>query len=255
MHYDNLNRIGLSLKGPFCLQEAPTANDALLRPYMEVCVKRSYFNSSLRKFHEEIVSHTWKLDLMDGDLIDTIQATKKSFQFDITPIKDISFAANNIALKLHFISSSDVEVPLQLSVDFSPIYKKEGVIYAAIVLCGLYIMIIWEIVNRTFAAIIASTLSVGILAALNSRPSMVTIMSWIDVETLLLLFGMMILVAILSETGVFDYLAVYAYKVNDIYCNYRKLRQLYTRLGSVYYCTTRNAINAIATNPLHYFLS
>lgn len=42
---------------------------------------------------------------------------------------------------------------------------------------------------------------------------MALIISWIDVETLLLLFGMMILVAILSETGVFDYLAVYAFKV------------------------------------------
>lgn len=56
-------------------------------------------------------------------------------------------------------------------------------------------------------------LSVGILAAMNERPPMTLIMSWIDIETLLLLFGMMILVAILSETGIFDYLAVYAYKV------------------------------------------
>lgn len=53
----------------------------------------------------------------------------------------------------------------------------------------------------------------GILAAMNERPPMTLIMSWIDIETLLLLFGMMILVAILSETGIFDYLAVYAYKV------------------------------------------
>lgn len=48
---------------------------------------------------------------------------------------------------------------------------------------------------------------------MNERPTMPEIMSWIDVETLLLLFGMMILVAILSETGIFDYLAVYAFKV------------------------------------------
>lgn len=48
---------------------------------------------------------------------------------------------------------------------------------------------------------------------MNERPPMALIISWIDVETLLLLFGMMILVAILSETGVFDYLAVYAFKV------------------------------------------
>ena len=52
---------------------------------------------------------------------------------------------------------------------------------------------------------------------MNERPPMTLIMSWIDIETLLLLFGMMILVAILSETGIFDYLAVYAYKVNNLY--------------------------------------
>lgn len=56
--------------------------------------------------------------------------------------------------------------------------------------------------------------STGVLAAMNQRPPMTQIMSWIDIETLLLLFGMMILVAILSETGIFDYLAVYAYKVS-----------------------------------------
>lgn len=50
---------------------------------------------------------------------------------------------------------------------------------------------------------------------MNERPPMTLIMSWIDIETLLLLFGMMILVAILSETGIFDYLAVYAYKVSS----------------------------------------
>lgn len=53
----------------------------------------------------------------------------------------------------------------------------------------------------------------GILAAMHERPAMAVVIAWIDVETLLLLFGMMILVAILSQTGVFDYLAVYAFKV------------------------------------------
>lgn len=43
---------------------------------------------------------------------------------------------------------------------------------------------------------------------------MAEIISWIDVDTLLLLFSMMILVAIVADTGVFDFLAVYAYKVN-----------------------------------------
>ena len=48
---------------------------------------------------------------------------------------------------------------------------------------------------------------------MNERPTMEEIILWIDAETLLLLFGMMILVAILAQTGLFDYLAVYAFKV------------------------------------------
>lgn len=38
------------------------------------------------------------------------------------------------------------------------------------------------------------------------------IISWIDMDTLLLLFSMMVLVAIIADTGIFDWLAVYAYK-------------------------------------------
>lgn len=68
------------------------------------------------------------------------------------------------------------------------------------------------VIDAQFKPIDLSLIS-GILAAMNERPPMTLIMSWIDIETLLLLFGMMILVAILSETGIFDYLAVYAYKV------------------------------------------
>jgi len=42
------------------------------------------------------------------------------------------------------------------------------------------------------------------------------LISWIDMDTLLLLFSMMVLVAIIAETGIFDWLAVYAYKVKEI---------------------------------------
>lgn len=62
-------------------------------------------------------------------------------------------------------------------------------------------------------AMIASIVSMAILTLMNERPTMPEILSWIDAETLLLLFGMMILVGILSETGIFDYLAVCAFKV------------------------------------------
>lgn len=119
----------------------------------------------------------------------------------------------NRKLRARIRTNLPIDFPIRLAYDTAPIDKTSGVIYAAIILFGLYGMIIWEIVHRTLAAVVASTTAIGVLAALDKRPPMNELILWIDIETLLLLFGMMILVAILSETGVFDYLAVYAYKV------------------------------------------
>lgn len=71
-----------------------------------------------------------------------------------------------------------------------------------------------QFVHRTFAAIMASVAGVAILTMLNDRPTMTDMVVWMDIETLLLLFSMMILVAILTDTGVFDYIAVYTFKVS-----------------------------------------
>lgn len=149
----------------------------------------------------------------DIDAIDTASEVKRTHTFYLDQGMYEQSKKNDTVLRLRIGSNLPVSFPINLAYDPSPIDKSLGVIYAAIVLLGLYIMIIWEVVHRTFAAMVASTMSIAILALMNERPSMPLLMSWIDVETLLLLFGMMILVAILSETGVFDYLAVYAFKV------------------------------------------
>lgn len=115
-------------------------------------------------------------------------------------------------LQLQIASNVPINFPIILAIK-TPIDKSLGIIYAAIILVGLYVIIIWEIIDRTLASIIASTISIGVLALMNERPTMSEIISWIDAETLLLLFSMMILVGILSETGIFDYSAVYAFKV------------------------------------------
>ncbi|CAG4948843.1 unnamed protein product [Parnassius apollo] len=70
-----------------------------------------------------------------------------------------------------------------------------------------------QVINRTMAAIIVSTTSIAALALVGERPSLPELVSWLDVETLLLLFSMMILVAIVAETGIFDFLAVFTFEV------------------------------------------
>lgn len=159
------------------------------------------------------VSQLYKLpvvQLADFDVVNEIKRTQT------VPLDEIDFNSlhqTDSGLIMNLLTNFNESFGIKFGYDPSPLDKGVGIFLATIILLKLYVLIIWELVHRTLAAIIASTLAVGILAAMNERPPMATIISWIDVETLLLLFGMMILVAILSETGAFDYLAVYAFKV------------------------------------------
>lgn len=68
--------------------------------------------------------------------------------------------------------------------------------------------------HRTVAAVFTTFISIGVLAALHDRPSMSNVVTWVDCESLLLIASMMVLVAILSDTGFFEHIALYAFQVN-----------------------------------------
>lgn len=116
-------------------------------------------------------------------------------------------------IKLDLLNVGTVSTALSLKIHSNPI-TASGVIYAGLLLLFLYVLIIFDITDRTFAALFSATLGIGLLCMMHVRPSLKTIISWIDMETLMLLFGMMIIVIVLAETGVFDYLAVFAYRVS-----------------------------------------
>lgn len=79
------------------------------------------------------------------------------------------------------------------------------------------IILTFQLINRTLAAIITSTTALAVLALVGERPTMLEIISWMDAETLLLLFSMMLLVTLIAETGFFDYLARKAFEVFCLY--------------------------------------
>uniref|UniRef100_A0A8C9J893 OCA2 melanosomal transmembrane protein n=1 Tax=Panthera tigris altaica TaxID=74533 RepID=A0A8C9J893_PANTA len=81
-------------------------------------------------------------------------------------------------------------VPLLMAHQYLRASIEAQVIIAVVILAGVYMLIIFE------------------------RPSLTHVVEWIDFETLALLFGMMILVAIFSETGFFDYCAVKTYQLS-----------------------------------------
>lgn len=141
-------------------------------------------------------------------------------QADYTPTKtfyrtysiDNNIYKRQKQLEVLFKKNAVNDVAINLLYDPTPVNIHVGAMCAGLVLLTFYTLVIYEIVHRTFAAILTSTMAIGLLSALNDRPLMTDIMKWMNCETLLLLFSMMILVAILTETGIFNYIAVDAFK-------------------------------------------
>ncbi|XP_038674784.1 P protein [Scyliorhinus canicula] len=123
-------------------------------------------------------------------------------------------SSNEIGISIQAFLKNNEMVPLSIRHQYLYANVETQVAIASVILAGVYALIIFEIVHRSLAAMLGSLAALAALAVIGDRPSMVTVVEWIDYETLALLFGMMILVAIFSETGFFDYCAVKAYQLS-----------------------------------------
>lgn len=209
-------RIGVHLSGAFADEPNNSTNFLFIRPRLLRNLNGSDKSSS--NVHIESISDIFKLSIVENvNNIDRTPQVERVHTFNIGSELFEQIKQNETMLDLEITSNLEINFPINLAYDPTPIDKTLGTIYAAIILFGLYAMIISEIVDRIFAGMIASTTAIATLALMNDRPTMPEILSWIDVETLLLLFGMMTLVAVLAETGIFDYLAVLAFKVREFH--------------------------------------
>lgn len=116
---------------------------------------------------------------------------------------------------LHFLCHHcEHNIAIQMDYGFTMISKKSGLILAIILLVLLYMHIMFELVHRTLAGVICCTLGVGIIAAVHMRPPLQVIFNeWGNVSTLMAFFGVSIVVEILAETGLQDYLAAITYEL------------------------------------------
>eukprot|EP01100_Stratorugosa_tubuloviscum_P004344 TRINITY_DN207_c2_g3_i1.p1 TRINITY_DN207_c2_g3~~TRINITY_DN207_c2_g3_i1.p1 ORF type:complete len:782 (+),score=355.55 TRINITY_DN207_c2_g3_i1:131-2476(+) len=95
-----------------------------------------------------------------------------------------------------------------------PSAAKYEVLLGSTVLIFIYILIIFELYHRTISALLGSFVALALLSALQVRPTFHEVVGWIDVDTIGLLFGMMVMVGIFANTGFFEYCAVQAYKLS-----------------------------------------
>ena len=92
--------------------------------------------------------------------IDNVKEIKRSKMFHLNS-SDYQSLQNGSILKLNLMTELKTSFPINFAFDPSPLDKDLGLICAAVILLGLYVLIIWELVHRTFAAMIASTMAIG----------------------------------------------------------------------------------------------
>ena len=92
--------------------------------------------------------------------------------------------------------------------------ETQAVYVGLAILIAVYILIIFETVHRTLAAAVGGIVAMLALNYYDTGDtfSLAEITTMIDWETIGLLLGMMVMVGVLSNTGVFEYFAVLSYK-------------------------------------------
>ena len=101
-----------------------------------------------------------------------------------------------------------LEITVREGMDKQAVYVGLGI------LLFVYALIITEVVHRTLAAALGGLLAVVALNfySVEDTLSLKAVTTMIDWETIGLLLGMMVMVGVISHTGVFEWFAVQAYK-------------------------------------------
>lgn len=91
--------------------------------------------------------------------------TNRTYQ--MTQELDEMLAGKNSEFRLHIYS--DVEVDLAIVLNYNPLIvnARTGSILAGVILLIFYALLVWELFERTFVAMICSILSVTTLACFN----------------------------------------------------------------------------------------
>ncbi len=128
-----------------------------------------------------------------------------------TIIKNFELPGQYTSSQVTFIVSTNDQLPnafqyecFQLNNSF-----KYAIAFSVMLLVFVYILIIFELIHRTLAAALGAIGGLALIGLVESeRPSLGTVVTWVEWETILLVSGMMVIVAIFCDTGLFDLFAV-----------------------------------------------
>ena len=108
------------------------------------------------------------------------------------------------------MTSSSNPVGTAFEVVSLPGWAKHRVLLSGLLLILVYVFIVLDIIHRTLVAMVGGLIALMLLSAMGEYRNLQEVVIFIDEATLALLFGMMIIVNIMSTTGVFEWIAVRA---------------------------------------------
>ena len=85
---------------------------------------------------------------------------------------------------------------------------RHRVLLGALILIVIYALLLLEVINRAVVAFIGAFVTLLLVSFVSEAPALPTVVSWMDASTLCLLFGMMIMIQMLSTTGFFEFMAI-----------------------------------------------
>uniref|UniRef100_W8B3Y2 P protein n=1 Tax=Ceratitis capitata TaxID=7213 RepID=W8B3Y2_CERCA len=173
-----------------------------------------YYDKVNKRQEYKNILQPWLIPLVSETLFEVAPVVWRNQTYEMPANTLHKLQKPDVTMRLRMYSNAEKDLAVQLVYNPLIINKKIGTLLAAGILLIFYALLVWEVFQRTFIAIICSILSVAVLACFDDRPNMDEIIEWMDMEMLTLLFCMMIIVGILAETGVFDYIAVLAFEIS-----------------------------------------
>ncbi|PIK59926.1 putative P protein [Apostichopus japonicus] len=183
------------------------------------------FNKEFDKLSENNMSFTLVYNSAEGDfvpiattylpLLDDLPSVNTGDWIDYSTRLDLPDTGDDAEVSYGMLFESTVPelVTFGFSYHPQPSSSDVAVLIGFIILLMVYVLIGFELIHRTVAAMIGAFAVLAVQSSFNQRPTLEGVMEMVDYETLALLWGMMTIVAIFSETGFFEWCALQSYKI------------------------------------------
>lgn len=107
------------------------------------------------------ISQLFKMAIVQMSELDKAEEMERRITIQLGEADYESLHDNKSSLEVNLFTHMTKSFAVDFAFDHAPLNKDIGIILAAVVLIGLYVLIVFELVHRTFAAIIASTMAIG----------------------------------------------------------------------------------------------